>query len=98
MKYHARVQAPRKEDVSVPRQITTFGGFIRHIIKLVVGLVVLISVLLALGYFLTPVIFGKSMFALFTSLPLPLPPPPTSPSGIGSFMMQVMTTEPTKSL
>jgi NADH-quinone oxidoreductase subunit H len=84
--------------VSVPRQITTFGGFIRHVIKLVIGLAVLVSVLLALGYFLTPLIFGKSMFALLTSLPLPLPPPPTSPSGIGPFMMQMMNTEPTKSL
>jgi NADH-quinone oxidoreductase subunit H len=84
--------------VTVPRQITTFGGFIRHVIKLVIGLVVLLGVLGVLGYFLTPAIFGKSMFDLLTSLPLPLPPPPTSPAGLSTFMMQLMTTEPTKTL
>jgi NADH-quinone oxidoreductase subunit H len=79
--------------VTVPRQITTFGGFIRHVVKLVVGLVILVSVLLALGYFLTPVIFGKSMFAL-----LPIPPPPTNPAGMVSFIMQMVSMEPTKTL
>jgi NADH-quinone oxidoreductase subunit H len=84
--------------VSVPRQITTFGGFLRHVLKLVIGLVVLLGVLAAIGYFLTPLIFGRSMFDLLTSLPLPLPPPPTSPGGLASFMMQMTSTEPTKSL
>jgi len=82
----------------VPRQITTFGGFIRHVVKLVIGLVVLLGILGALGYFLTPVIFGRSMFDLLTSLPLPLPPPPTNPADLGSFMMTVLNTEPTKTL
>jgi len=75
----------------VPKQITTFRGFLVQVLKLVIGLVVLLGVLLTIGYF----VLRSQGISPFSLLPFPFPPTPTD---IMNFMQMTMNTEPTKSL
>jgi NADH-quinone oxidoreductase subunit H len=74
----------------VPKQITTFEGFIRHIIKLVLWVVLLTPLVVLPTYFFVYTILGRSFVNILT---LSL-----NPSQLIAFVMQVTTTEPTKSL
>jgi len=74
----------------VPKQITTFEEFIRHILKLVLWVVLLTPLLILPIYFFFYTLFGRSFVNVFTLS--------TNPSQLMALMNQLMTTEPTKSL
>jgi len=74
----------------VPKQITTFEGFIRHILKLVFWLVLLTPLVILPVYFFFYTLFGRSFVNIITLS--------TNPTQLMAFMTQLMTTEPTKSL
>lgn len=77
----------------VPKQITTFRGFLVAVIKLVIGLVVLLGVVTAIAY----VALRAQGLTLSSLLPAPLTFPPT-PSELMTFIQSTMNNEPTKSL
>ena len=74
----------------MPKQITTFEGFIRHIIKLVFWIVLLTPLVVLPTYFFVYTLFGRSFVNILT---LSL-----NPSQLIAFMMQLINAEPTKSL
>jgi len=74
----------------LPKQITTFEGFIRHIIKLVFWIVLLTPLVVLPTYFFVYTLFGRSFVNILT---LSL-----NPSQLIAFMMQLINAEPTKSL
>jgi NADH-quinone oxidoreductase subunit H len=74
----------------VPKQITTFEGFIRHIIKLVLWVVLLTPLVLLPTYFFVYTLLGRSFVNILTLS--------VNPSQMVAFMTQLTTTEPTKSL
>jgi len=74
----------------VPKQITTFEGFIRHIIKLVLWVVLLTPLVVLPTYFFVYTILGRSFVNILT---LSL-----NPGQLIAFVMQLTATEPTKSL
>ena len=74
----------------MPKQITTFEGFIRHILKLVFWLVLLTPLLILPVYLFFYTLVGRSFVNIITLT--------TNPGQLMALMTQLMTTEPTKSL
>ncbi len=74
----------------MPKQITTFEGFIRHIIKLVLWVVLLTPLVVLPAYFFVYTLLGRSFVNILTLS--------VNPSQMIAFMAQLTTTEPTKSL
>jgi NADH-quinone oxidoreductase subunit H len=74
----------------VPKQITTFEGFIRHIVKLVLWVVLLTPLVVLPTYFFFYTLFGRSFVNIITLS--------TNPAQLAAFMTQLTNTEPTKSL
>ncbi len=74
----------------MPKQITTFEGFIRHIIKLVLWLVLLTPLVLLPIYYASYTLLGRGFVDLFSLS--------TNPGQLFAFMTQLMNTEPTKTL
>ncbi len=74
----------------MPKQITTFEGFIRHIIKLVLWVVLLTPLVVLPVFFFAYTLAGKSFPDLFVLM--------TNPTMLMAFLNSLMTTEPTKTL
>ena len=74
----------------MPKQITTFEGFIRHILKLVFWVVLLTPLVILPIYLFFYTLFGRSFVNVFTLT--------TNPSQLMALMTQLMSTEPTKTL
>ncbi len=74
----------------MPKQITTFEGFIRHIIKLVLWLVLLTPLVLLPIYYASYTLLGRGFVDLFSLS--------TNPGQLFAFVTQLMNTEPTKTL
>ena len=89
MKYHLRAR-PSEGSASVPKQITTFEEFIRHILKLVLWVVLLTPLLILPTYYVFYTLFGLSFADLFSLS--------TKPDQLIALVTQLMATEPTKSL
>jgi NADH-quinone oxidoreductase subunit H len=73
----------------VPKQITTFEGFIKHILKLVLWVVLLTPLVVLPLYFFFYTLFGSSFVNIITLA--------VNPGQLTALMMQLTTTEPTKS-
>jgi len=89
LKYQPRAR-PSVGSASVPKQITTFEGFIRHIVKLVLWVVLLTPLFILPIYYVSYTLFGKSFVDIFSLT--------TNPGALMAYMTQLMATEPTKSL
>ena len=89
MKYAPQTR-PSEGSASVPKQITTFEGFIRHILKLVLWVVLLTPLVVLPLYFFFYTLFGSSFVNIITLS--------VNPGQLTAFIMQLTTTEPTKSL
>jgi len=89
LKYPPRTR-PSEGSASVPKQITTFEDFIRHILKLVLWVVLLTPLFVLPIYYVFYTLFGTS-FVDFFSLT-------TKPDQLMAFVGQMMATEPTKTL
>jgi len=74
----------------VPKQITTFEDFIRHILKLVLWVVLLTPLFILPIYYVLYTLFGTSFADLFSLT--------TKPEQLMALAGQMMTTEPTKTL
>ncbi len=74
----------------MPKQITTFEDFIRHILKLVLWVVLLTPLFILPIYYVFYTLFGTSFVAFFSLS--------TKPDQLSAFVTQMMTTEPTKTL
>ncbi len=74
---------------SVPKQITTFEDFIRHILKLVFWVVLLTPLFILPIYYVAYTLFGVSFTDFFALT--------TKPDRLVGMLTQLMTTEPTKS-
>jgi NADH-quinone oxidoreductase subunit H len=74
----------------LPKQITTFEGFVRHVIKLILWLILLTPLVILPIYYVTYTAFGRSFADLFAMS--------TNPSALMAFMSQTLSTEPAKSL
>jgi len=74
----------------LPKQITTFEGFVRHIIKLILWVVLLTPLFILPIYYVLYTLMGRSFVDLFSMS--------TNPSALAAFMSQLMSTEPTKTL
>ncbi|HUI01216.1 MAG TPA: NADH-quinone oxidoreductase subunit NuoH [Nitrososphaerales archaeon] len=74
----------------MPKQITTFEGFVRHIIKLILWVVLLTPLFILPIYYVLYTLMGRSFVDLFSMS--------TNPSALAAFMSQLMSTEPTKTL
>jgi NADH-quinone oxidoreductase subunit H len=74
----------------VPKQITTFEDFIRHILKLVFWVVLLTPLVILPIYYVFYTLFGTSFADLFALT--------TKPDQLFAFVGQTMATEPTKTL
>ena len=89
MKYPPRTR-PSEGSASVPKQITTFEGFIRHILKLVFWVALLTPLVILPIYLFFYTLFGRSSVNIITLM--------TNPSQMIAFVTQLTATEPTKSL
>ena len=74
----------------MPKQITTFEGFIRHILKLVLWVLLLTPLFIFPIYFFFYTLFGRSFVDLLSMS--------TNPAQLTAFMTSLMSTEPTKTL
>lgn len=74
----------------MPKQITTFEGFVRHIIKLLLWIVLLTPLIILPLYYASYTLAGRSIVDLFSLS--------TNPSALMAFVGQLMATEPTKTL
>ncbi len=74
----------------MPKQITTFEEFIRHILKLVLWVVLLTPLFILPIYYVFYTLFGTSFADLFSLT--------TKPDQLMAFVGKLMATEPTKTL
>jgi NADH-quinone oxidoreductase subunit H len=74
----------------VPKQITTFEDFIRHILKLVLWVVLLTPLFILPVYYVFYTLFGTSLVDFFSLT--------TKPEQLMAFITHMMATEPTKTL
>jgi len=74
----------------LPKEITTFEGFIRHIIKLVLWVILLTPLVIFPIFYVIYTATGRSFVDVFAMT--------TNPTAMMAFMTQLMSTEPTKTL
>lgn len=74
----------------MPKEITTFEGFIRHIVKLVLWVLLITPLVILPLYFFSYTFLGRSSVDLVSLT--------VNPGAMLAFMTQLMTTEPTKTL
>lgn len=89
LKYRRRALS-KEGKARVPKQITTFDGFLKHVLKLVAVILVVVVILTVPAIYLIAPILGYTPAYLISLL--------TNPPALIAFMMQMMSTEPTKSL
>ena len=71
----------------MPVEITTFRGFIKHILKLIPLILVLVALLVLPAEYMMRAVFGVDLFSLMTN-----------PSQMVAFIIKTTSTEPTKTL
>ncbi len=78
--------------VSVPKTITTFGGFVKHILLLIPWLALLVLRSRSIpAYFILRVFLGIDLFHVVATAV-------TNPQGVANFMMQTTQSQPAESL
>jgi hypothetical protein len=77
--------------VSVPKTITTFRGFVKHVLLLIPWLFLLVGIASIPAYLILRVFLGIDLIHVVAAAL-------TDPQGVSNYLMQTTQSEPTKSL